>query len=97
MVATLRERTANEAIAGSEGVCGLKSGSWFCVCVCAFGRNMTSTGEKMFTHIIYFIKTFYKFSTFNVIFNDNSLINCITVQHKKGSLLSTLMGHTPGY
>jgi hypothetical protein len=33
IVETLRERTANEAIAGSEGVCGLKSGSWFCVCI----------------------------------------------------------------
>jgi hypothetical protein len=66
-------------------------------CVGACGRNMTSTGEKKLTYLIYFIKLFYKFCTFNVICNDNSAINCITVHHKKVSLLSTLMGHTLGY
>jgi hypothetical protein len=63
----------------------------------ACGRNMTSTGEKKLTYLIHYIKPFYKFCTFNVICNDNSAINCITVHHKKVSLQSTLMGHTLGY
>jgi hypothetical protein len=52
----------------------LKLGGSFCVC--AFDR-------KMFSHLIYFMNTFYKF-TFNVIWEDNSTINFITVLHKKG-------------
>jgi hypothetical protein len=39
---------------------------------------------KMFSHLLYFMKKFYKFYTFNVIFKDNAAINCITVQNKKG-------------
>jgi hypothetical protein len=48
----------------------------------------------MVSHLIYFIKTFYKFCTFNAISKDNAAINCIIVQHKKGSFPSTLTDHT---
>jgi hypothetical protein len=54
----------------------------------AFGRNLASVAVKMFSHLIYFIKKFYKFCTFNVICKDNAVVNCITVQHKKGSPLT---------
>jgi hypothetical protein len=43
----------------------LKSGGRFCVG--AFGSNLASIAVKMFSHLIYFIKTFYKFSSFNAI------------------------------
>jgi hypothetical protein len=52
---------------------GLESGGRFCVG--AFGRNLTSVAVKMFSHVVYFIKTFYKFCTFNVICKDNAAIN----------------------
>jgi hypothetical protein len=56
----------------------LESGGRFCVR--AFGRNMASVAVKMFSHLIQFIKKFYKFSIFNAICKDNAAINCITVQ-----------------
>jgi hypothetical protein len=77
---------AESAFGGS-----LESSSQFCVG--AFGRNLASVTVKMFSHIVYFIKKFYKFCTFNAICIDNTAINCITVQHKKVSFMSTLMGH----
>jgi hypothetical protein len=48
--------------------------------------------QSPFSHLIYFIKKFYKFRTFNAICKDNSAINYITVQHKKSSFPSTLTG-----
>jgi hypothetical protein len=60
----------------------LESDSWFCVD--AFGRNWASAAMKMFSLLIQFVKKFYKFCTFSAICKDNSAINCITVQHKKG-------------
>jgi hypothetical protein len=59
----------------------LESGGRFCVG--ALGRNLDSVAVKNFSHLIYFIKKFYKFYTFNVICKDNSAINCITVKDKK--------------
>jgi hypothetical protein len=53
----------------------LESGGRFCVR--AFGKNLTSVAEKMFTHLIYFLKKFYKFCTFNAIFKENDAINFI--------------------
>jgi hypothetical protein len=47
----------------------------------------------MFSHSIYFVKTFYKFCSFSAICNDNAAINSVTVQHKNGSFPSTLTGH----
>jgi hypothetical protein len=44
----------------------LESGSRFCVC--AFGRNLASAAVKMFSRLIYFIKTFYKFFLLSVRF-----------------------------
>jgi hypothetical protein len=61
---------------------------------CAFGGNLASVAVKMFSHLIHFIKKFYKCCTFNMIWKDATEINCITVQHKKGSFPSTLTGHT---
>jgi hypothetical protein len=37
----------------------------------------------MFSHWIYFIKTFYKFHTFIAVYKINVTINFITVQHKR--------------
>jgi hypothetical protein len=64
----------------------VESGGRFCVGV--FGRNLASVAVKMFSHLIYFFQTFYKFCTFNVICKDNAAMNCITVQHtqKKSSI-----------
>jgi hypothetical protein len=33
----------------------------------AFGRNLAAVTMKMFSRLIYFIKTFYKFDNFNTI------------------------------
>jgi hypothetical protein len=69
----------------------LESGGRFCV---AFGRNLASVAVKMFSHLISFIKKFYKFCNFNAIFKDNPAINCITFRHKKkGSFPSALTSH----
>jgi hypothetical protein len=57
----------------------LESGGRFCIG--AFGRNLASVAVKMSSHLVYFIKKFYKFCSFNAICKDNATINCITVQH----------------
>jgi hypothetical protein len=62
---------AEAAFSGS-----LEKGGRFCVG--AFGRNLASVTMKMFSHLIYFIKKFYKFCTFNASFKHNAAINCIT-------------------
>jgi hypothetical protein len=78
------------------GALSLESGGLFCVG--EFGRNRGfSRHEDVFSSgLMYFIKTFYKFCTFNAICKDNAAMNCITVQHtkKKGSFPSTLTGLT---
>jgi hypothetical protein len=82
---------------GYGGVCqsvfggSLESGSQFCFG--AFDMNLASVASKMFAHLIYFIKKYYKFCTFNAICKDIAAINCITVQYKKGLFPSTLTGH----
>jgi hypothetical protein len=75
-VATLAARSVDEAIV--EHVVG--SGGRFCVG--EFGRNLTSVAVKMFSHLIYFVKKFYKFCTFNAISIDNAAKNGINVQQK---------------
>jgi hypothetical protein len=70
-------------------------GVWSQFYVGAFGRNLASVALKMFSDFVYFTKKFYKFYAFSAICRDNSAINYITVQHKKGSFPSTLTGHTP--
>jgi hypothetical protein len=70
----------------------LESGGRFCVG--AFGRNLASVAVKMFSHLIYFIKKFHTFCTFNAIFKDSAALNCITVQNKEGPFPSNLSGHT---
>jgi hypothetical protein len=90
VVATLVARNANETVVESVFFRSLESGGWFCVG--AFGRNLASVTMKMFSHLIHFIKKFYKFCTFNTICKDNAAINYITVS----TLPSTLMGHMLG-
>jgi hypothetical protein len=63
-------------------------------CVGALGRNLASVAEKMFPSFIWFIKKFYKCSTFNTICTDNAENYCITFQHRKCSFLSTSTGIT---
>jgi hypothetical protein len=89
-VATVVARNANEAMmAPMVGPGGsLESGGRFCVG--AFGRNLTSVAVKMFSHLIYFIKKFYKFCIFNAIRKDNFAINFIAVQHKESSFPSVV-------
>jgi hypothetical protein len=70
----------------------LESGGRFCVG--AFSRNLASVAVKMFSHSICFINKFCKCCTFSAICEYNAAINCVTVQHKKGSFPSTLTGHT---
>jgi hypothetical protein len=75
MVMTMVTRNANNAVVVpmvvSGGVCiwwefwSLESGGWFCVG--AFYRNLASFIVKMFLHLTYFIKKFYKFCTFSAI------------------------------
>jgi hypothetical protein len=49
-------------------------------CVGAFGRNLASVAVKMFSHLIYFIKIFYKRCSSSAICKDDAAaINCITV------------------
>jgi hypothetical protein len=85
-VATPVARNENEDMAapmvGSGGVCVWReSGGRFWVS--AFGRNLALIAVEMFSHLIQFIKKFYKFCIFNAICKDNAAINCITVQRKK--------------
>jgi hypothetical protein len=70
----------------------VESGGQFCFG--AFGWNLASVAMKMFSHLTYFIKKFYKFCTFNAICKYNVATNRITIQHKKGSFPLTLTGHT---
>jgi hypothetical protein len=55
-------------------VWNMESGGLFCVG--AFGRNLASVAVKMFSHLIYFLKKFYKCCTFNAICRDNAATNC---------------------
>jgi hypothetical protein len=48
--------------------------------------NQASAALKNSSHLIYSLKKFYKCCTFNAICKDSAAINCITVQHEKGSL-----------
>jgi hypothetical protein len=79
---------------GSGGVSAfggsLESGGRFCAG--ASGRNLASVAVKMFSHLIYYFTKSCKCCTLNAICKDNVAINCITVQHKKGSFPSVLTG-----
>jgi hypothetical protein len=56
------------------GVFGLESDVQFSVGV--FCMNLASVTKNIFSHLIYFIKIFYKFCNFNVIFKDGAAIRC---------------------
>jgi hypothetical protein len=68
----------------------LELGSWFCIGV--FGKNFASVAVKMFSHVIYFIRKFYKFCTFSGICKVNVAINCITFHYRNVPFPSYLMG-----
>jgi hypothetical protein len=67
----------------------LESDSRFCFV--ASGRNLASVTVK-FSHLILFIKTFYKCCTSNKISKNNAATDCITVEQKTGSFPSTFTG-----
>jgi hypothetical protein len=69
---------AESAFDGSLG-----SGGRFCVG--AFARNLASVAVKMFSHLIYFVKKFYKFCTFNAICKNNAAISCFISVNFDGS------------
>jgi hypothetical protein len=69
------------------GLWSLESGGRFCIGT--FYRNLASFAVKLFPHLIYLIKKFYR-CTLNAICKDNAAVNCITFQHKKDSSPSTL-------
>lgn len=69
------------------GVRSLKSVCRFCVG--AFGISIED-----FSHLVYFIKKFYKRCTFNTVFKGNAGINYTSVRHKSGSFRSNLTGQT---
>jgi hypothetical protein len=54
----------------------LESGGRFCVG--AFGRNVASVAVKMCSRLIYFVRKFYKFYTFNAICKGNAATKSIT-------------------
>jgi hypothetical protein len=58
----------------------LQSGGRFCVG--AFGRNLASVAVKMFSHLICFLKKFYRLCTFRAFYKYNASLNCTTVQQK---------------
>lgn len=45
----------------------------------AFDKNIGLVAVKMFSHLIYYIKVSHNFSTFNVFWKVNSVINCIII------------------
>jgi hypothetical protein len=74
---------------GDGGVCrSLRlAGVWLessgSFCTGAFGRNLASLAVKMFSHLIYFIRTFYKLCAFNATCRDSVAINCTAVLNRK--------------
>jgi hypothetical protein len=85
-------RSENEAMVVCGGVCVWRE-SGVRVCVGAFGRSLASVAVKIFSHLIYFVKKFYKFCTFSATLKVSAAMNYITVQHKKGLFPSPLTGH----
>jgi hypothetical protein len=51
----------------------LESGGWFCGS--AFGMNLVLVAVKMFSHLMYFRKKFYKLCTLNTSLKNNAAIN----------------------
>jgi hypothetical protein len=96
-VPTLVAIYANEAMAapmvGYGGVCFWRESGVrrSVLCWCVWQESGFSRSEDVFIKI-YFIKRFYKFCTFNAICKDDSAINYITIQHKRGTFPSTLTG-----
>jgi hypothetical protein len=67
-----------------------------CLAESAFGGSLSCVvvfGKNVFTFNVLY-KAFYKFCTFNTIWKFDVAINCIILQHNKGSFPSTLTGHT---
>jgi hypothetical protein len=74
---------------GSDRVCiSREIGVWSQAVglVSSFGRNPASVAVKVFSHLIYIIKSLYKCCTVSVSYKNSVAINCslllCTVQHK---------------
>jgi hypothetical protein len=83
-------RNANEVVVGSGGVCmWWASGCQFCVG--PFGRNLALLAFVLvsFNNGVWSSQNGSRAS----FCKDNAVINCVTLQHKKGSFSSTLTGH----
>jgi hypothetical protein len=90
-------KNASEAMVGSAFGGSLASGVKRSVlCWCAWQESGVSCRED-FSHLIYFIRKFYKCYNFNAICTDNATINCIAVQHKETFILVPLTGHITLY
>jgi hypothetical protein len=89
-VATVVARNANDAMVGSGGICVRRESGVrrSVLCWCVWQEPGFSRREDVFTFY-----ALHGFCTFNVICKDNAAINCITVQHKRGSFRSTLKGY----
>jgi hypothetical protein len=59
---------------------------------CVWQESGFNRREDVFTINLNF-KAFYILYTFRAICKDNATTNCITVEHKKDSIPSTLTGH----
>jgi hypothetical protein len=72
-----------DACGGSGGVCiwrSLESGGRFCVC--AFGRSLALVTLNIFSHLLYFIKTFTHFVLSMQFANIMLQINCNSTQRR---------------
>jgi hypothetical protein len=52
-------------------------------CVGAFGWNLAPVALKMFSHLVQFIKKYYKCCTFSTICEDNTAITVLQFNTKK--------------
>jgi hypothetical protein len=86
-VATLVQRNVNEAIVasmvGSDGFCVWQESVVWSQAVGFVSVRLASVAVNIFSHLIYSVRTFYTFCTFNEICNDNVATNCFAVQHEK--------------
>jgi hypothetical protein len=89
-VETLDARNSKAALmapkTGRGGVCMWRDSGVKWVCVGVFGRPLDSVAGKMFSRLIYFVKTVYwPYSAFNAIYKNNAAVSCVTVQDRNVS------------
>jgi hypothetical protein len=76
-----------------QSLCSLGVWSWVVGFVLVHLTGICFSRHEDVFNLNYLIKKFYKFCTSNVVCKNNAM-NCIAVQHKKGSFPSALIGHT---